>query len=108
LEQDRPELVAKRQAAIKALLAEFAAGSASTPHTGRPAIRPETVPPTVVRPTDGDRQDDARRRMHGRSQVAQVVARLRRRECHRQPIEVQLVSTIDPHGAGIAIRSPIG
>ena len=70
--------------------------------------RSETVPPTVVRPTDGDRQDDARRRMHGRSQVAQVVARLRRRECHRQPIEVQWVSKIDPHGAGIAIRSPIG
>jgi hypothetical protein len=74
LEQDRPELVAKRQAAIKALLAEFAAGSASTPHTGRPAIRPETVPPTVVRPTDGDRQDDARRRMHGRTQVALAAA----------------------------------
>ena len=34
--------------------------------------------------------------------------RLRRRQCHRQPIEVQLVSKIDPHGAGIAIRSPIG
>jgi hypothetical protein len=40
--------------------------------------------------------------------VGRLVARLRCRQCRRQPVEVQLVSTIDPHAPGTAIRVPIG
>ena len=36
--------------------------------------------------------------------IAQIVARLRCQQCHRPPIDVQLVSTIDPHGPSKAIR----
>lgn len=36
------------------------------------------------------------------------VALLRHRRCHRPPIDVQLISTIDPHGAAQAIPVPFG
>ena len=45
-------------------------------------------------------------RAYGRAHtVAQVVARLRCQRCRRQPIDVQLIRTIDPHGAAAAIKA---
>jgi len=39
--------------------------------------------------------------------VAQVVARLRCQQCPRAPVDVQLISTIDPHSPAQAIRIPV-
>jgi len=40
--------------------------------------------------------------------VALIVARPRCQRCHRPPIDVRLISTIDRGGAAAAIRLPFG